>query len=133
MSKCAGKCSYTGIDFYSNVRVDHCVVQHDPPASQVVSSENYSLLTYRVDFRSSCDQHHLMYLQVGNESPDVWEGFFHVPFSWRGKGEASTSTAIAARQDNSNAINCEIDVVLTAWAQPYAPVGPLSLLLRVDM
>jgi hypothetical protein len=140
MTKCQGRSgeSYPGLAFQSSIKTagrKACLVGNEPASQQIITVSNSSLLTYEIQFRSTCDKEHLRYLNEGSEADEnsVWEGSFTAPFRWdRSPRTSSDAADLIARPGKSPAIDREIDVTISCKTGWYSPVGPFRVLLQVD-
>jgi hypothetical protein len=103
------------------------------PSQQIVHATNLSLLTYQIQFRSTCDKDYLSYETERHEDNDVWEGVFIAPFRWDGEPRVSSDSARIRAKPGKKAENREVDVDINLQAWPYLPVGPFRVILQVDV
>jgi hypothetical protein len=138
LKKCYGEPNrqYPGLRIAAEVdqNVPGCVVTTHP-SQQIISVVNYSLLTYEIGFRSSCDKDHLIYLGVPAIGDDrgVWAGSFTAPMRWDGEPRRTTAdTPLSAKPGSAAQRDQEIAITITCKAASLAIVGPLGILLQVD-
>lgn len=122
---------YSGLRLRTDIDAPDCEISLGSAATQQLHITNYSLLTWEIDFISSCPGTHLAYGPEAGAS-NTWSGSITVPFRF-GTGPRRSACQVSLYAFSDPAVDQEVHLSAVCNPTGYSRVGPFAMVLQVDV